>query len=520
MREVAAARERDSERKTTEAADLVQRGDLAGAERLLTSAAELNPENSRVALVAAQLQEAIERRAEAERVRQRAADLVRAAAQPLQSPNAQTPDLVEALSRLDEALVLDPDNAEAPALRPALETALEASREQVRLLAAIGNARRRFANGKHQAALQLLESLQPKSHPLVVKALSELRAAQHRIEQQQQRIDAGLAAAAKHAQRLKFPQAIHDLEEVLRLEPDHERATQLLAEVREAEQRHRVAQEVEGLLKQAAAADSHERALALLRKALKIAPDDRRVIDMMLERTTALSPEIGELTIDMSTRRPGAAPAPYRQLKAPTPPALPKPAALGILANRQSILIVGSAVVVALAILAFQFWPSRQATDAGKTGAVSAGPVSAAIPVSTFTLVISGDYPFEVEIQGATRPASTTHSINLPAGAVSQVRLKRPEVFLDVSETVRGEAGELKMLRAPALSSVTVYNSFNSACEILIDGRLVGRDPVTQALIAGGHNVSLKCAEGRTPMPKHVDVVATRANQVTFTKQD
>ena len=125
-----------------------------------------------------------------------------------------------------------------------------------------------------------------------------------------------------------------------------------------------------------------------------------------------------------------------------------------------------------------------------------------------------------MEIQGAKRPASTTHSIKLAAGVTNQVRLTSPEMFLDISETVRGEADESKTLRAPALSSVVVYNSFNERCEILIDGRPVGHDPVTRALVSGGHEASLKCPEGRTPPPKHVDVPATTAGQVTFTKQD
>ena len=144
----------------------------------------------------------------------------------------------------------------------------------------------------------------------------------------------------------------------------------------------------------------------------------------------------------------------------------------------------------------------------------------AATSAQTFTLLISGRYRFEVEIQGAKRPASTTHSIKLPAGVTNQVRLRRPEIFLDTSETVRGEADETKTLLAPALSSVTIYNSYNESCEILIDGRPVGYHPVTQALVSGGHNVSLKCADGRTPKAKHLNVPATKAGLVTFTKQD
>jgi hypothetical protein len=166
-REAAIARERESEEKAAEAADLFQRGDLAGAERLLQSARRLNKDNPRVSLLAAQISDTIELRTAAEaaeRARQKVGELVRAAAQQLQSANDQPPELILALSRIDEALALDPACAEALALRPAIETALELSREEAQVRAAVSNARRRFANGKHQAGLQLLESVQPSSH--------------------------------------------------------------------------------------------------------------------------------------------------------------------------------------------------------------------------------------------------------------------------------------------------------------------------------------------------------------------
>ena len=51
--------------------------------------------------------------------------------------------------------------------------------------AVISNARTRFANGKHQAAIRLLEDFQPPSHPEIVAALSELRAAPRKIEEEQ-----------------------------------------------------------------------------------------------------------------------------------------------------------------------------------------------------------------------------------------------------------------------------------------------------------------------------------------------
>jgi hypothetical protein len=77
---------------------------------------------------------------------------------------------------------LEEKNAAAEKLKAAAEEALAAEREAARIRIAIRNARHRFANGKHLAALQLLESLDPSSHPVVAETLRDLRDALDQIQ--------------------------------------------------------------------------------------------------------------------------------------------------------------------------------------------------------------------------------------------------------------------------------------------------------------------------------------------------
>ena len=89
-----------------------------------------------------------------------------------------------ALGDVAQALALDPQNAEAQALEVAVEAAIKGRQEEARIRAAVDDARRRFVNGEHQAALQSLEALQPASNALVAGTLEELRLAFREIEEQ------------------------------------------------------------------------------------------------------------------------------------------------------------------------------------------------------------------------------------------------------------------------------------------------------------------------------------------------
>ena len=507
-RDAAEARIRQSEERADEAAGLLEGGDLVGAQESLKSAGLLNPENPRVALLAAQVQEAIDARAAAEaaaRIRHQVVELVSAAALPLQSAASHSDDFVQALRRIDEALALDPASSEARDLRPALENALAARKEEARIRGAVSNARRRFANGKHRAAIELLESLQPSSDPLVVEALAELRNTLRQIEQAQ-------PSAPARVEKQPEPDAAIPARPPQRPDPA------------------RAGTEVEALLKEATAAESNERAIEILQQALTIAPADHRIVEMILNRQAALSPELGDRPLDRGTTR-RTPPVPGDG----STPAVPARALL----NRPPVVIGASVLVLALAVLGILSWtrsPSTKEAVGKVTSPTPPAPEStpqpaptpvatptlppAPAPAPTFTVAIVGKYKFEVEFPGGKRPAALRHQFKLPAGQISQIRLTSESVFLDRVVPVRGEADESKTVQAPALSSLNVYNSWNESCEILIDGRFAGYHPVSQQLVSGPHEVSLKCAKGPVPRPQRADVPVARAGLATFTKND
>jgi hypothetical protein len=113
----------------------------------------------------------------------RTADGLLAAARALLQPaNPRVADVSSALEKIEQALAAVPNDAEALALETTANETLARLRDAAKIDAAIRNARSRFAIGKHQAAIQLLEGLDPASHPAVAEALQELRAALQAIE--------------------------------------------------------------------------------------------------------------------------------------------------------------------------------------------------------------------------------------------------------------------------------------------------------------------------------------------------
>jgi hypothetical protein len=187
-RAAAEARARDVEEKQAAAESLFERGDLEGAKGLLTLAANLDPHHPRTALLSERVANAIRQReaaAAAEHLRRTIDELLAAAEQHLQSPDRQTADLRLAVQKVTQALALDPGHTGAQALKSTAEEALAAARETARVHAAIRNARSRFANGKYQSALELLEGLDTSAHPIVADTLKELRAARQEIEERQ-----------------------------------------------------------------------------------------------------------------------------------------------------------------------------------------------------------------------------------------------------------------------------------------------------------------------------------------------
>ena len=257
-REAAEARRREAEQKIDQAAAHLERGDLAGAADMLKLAAELAPQHPRAAELSEQLREATERHAAAEaaeRLRRQVAELIRSASQRLQSADDQTSELVLALREVNQALALDPENADAPNLKTAIEESIAAHREAARVRAVINNARTRFANGKHQAALRLLEDFQPSSHPEIAATLSELRGAlleieeQRRIEREriekQERVAALLAEARTALREQRFDAALGLLSNVGEIDAAAPELSPLMERARQEQAAARLRAELE-----------------------------------------------------------------------------------------------------------------------------------------------------------------------------------------------------------------------------------------------------------------------------------
>jgi hypothetical protein len=223
-REAAEARAREVEEKSAAAEELFELGDLQGAMRLLTLAANLDPQHARTVSLSERVSDAIakqEAAEAAERLRRTVDDLLTAAAGLLQSSDRHPDDALVAMQKITQALGLAPDHAEAQALKTKADAALAAQREAAFIQAAIRNARNRFANGKHQSALQLLENLDSAAHPAVADTLKELRAAHQEIQerrraelelaQRRQRIATLIVNARAAIEGKRFAEAIEAL---------------------------------------------------------------------------------------------------------------------------------------------------------------------------------------------------------------------------------------------------------------------------------------------------------------------
>jgi serine/threonine-protein kinase len=289
----AEARLREGEERIDEAAAHLAAGDVAGAAAALKLAAELAPQHPRAAELAVQVREAFARQAAAEaaeRLRRQVEELIRSASQRLQAADDNANDLVVALREVNEALALDPENANAPKLRAAIEESIATRREAARARTAISNARRRFANGKHQAAIKLLEDYPPPSHPEIAETLVELRAALLEIEEQrraererierQQRIAALLVEARLALREQRFDAALGLLSNVEELDPAVPDLSLLREQVRLEEAAARLNEEIERTLddfEEQLSLDELPRAGDLLQAAATLAPTDSRV---------------------------------------------------------------------------------------------------------------------------------------------------------------------------------------------------------------------------------------------------
>ena len=365
-----------------------------------------------------------------------------------------------AMEKITQALALAPGHAAACALKVKAEEELLRHREAARIRTVIGNARNRFANGKHQAALQLLEDLDSSAHPIVAETLKELRA------------------------------ALHDIQERRRIELESARSQSAeLDEKGEASRsreagRQRVVEEGPGPHEEATMfvpmhpADGHQPA----------AHEDRPSIAPTLH---GHGTKDGDRELTPATAQSSGGMAHVNAIAHPW--------------RRSAIVGVLLFGILAALFAAIRPWH----------GLAPPEPPSPLVR-PTFTVTLTGPYPFEVVYPGGGQPSAETHRLVLPAGA-TEVRLKNAEYFLDVPISINGGARETKTVFAPPLASLTVHG-WNERCEIGIDGRQAGYHPLSRQVVTGSHLVSIRCPDGT--QSRRVVVSVSRSEPITFTKHD
>ena len=190
---------------------------------------------------------------------------------------------------MKQALALDPQHADAPALKTAIEEAIATRREAARVRTAIENARRRFANGKHQAAIKLLEDFPP-PHAEIAAALAELRAALAEIEEQrriererlerQQRVAALLVEARAKLRDQQFDGALDLAAAIEGVDADVPELAPLREQMRDEQAAARVRAELDRMLAELnehLARGELPEASELLSAATALSPTDARV---------------------------------------------------------------------------------------------------------------------------------------------------------------------------------------------------------------------------------------------------
>ena len=569
-RDAAEARTRAVEQGVADAEALFERGDLKGATRLLKVAASSSPPHPRAVLLSERIEGAIKEQAAAETAEQlrRTVDaLLGAATTQLQGADPQIKDLTLALQKVNQALALAPGHAAAEALKATVESSLAAQREAARIDAAIRSARNRFANGKHQAALQLLEDLDPARHPVVADTLNEMRDALHEIEERRRveqeaadrrhrtatlvenaradmkagrftealdalsaarAIDAtasNLAELTEHArqgqaaaaERVPDGQQPPPQSAVNRV-AEHVRAAVLATQVQEVSGGPAASEAAERSRLQQQGDTSDHGATEGLDRMRRAEANHQSGIDAetLLAAPRLLGDQDRDLDLTIAIL--------------PGPVVTPPPAAVVRRWRLGSIAGVVILMLIVLVILTVVFRSSRTippvvrqepAAPPSATSQQTPAERSLSSPPpavqATYTVTLAGKYPFEIAYAGKSRPPASSHRLVLPVGA-TEVRLKNPAYFLDAWISIQGQAGETKTVSAPPLASLTVY-SVNETCEIAIDGLRAGYHPLTQQVATGSHTVSIRCPDGTTARQRVV-VSAAHSQPVTFSKRD
>jgi serine/threonine-protein kinase len=127
------------------------------------------------------------------------------------------------------------------------------------------------------------------------------------------------------------------------------------------------------------------------------------------------------------------------------------------------------------------------------------------------SVVVSGAYPFEVwDGSRKLSGASSRHELMIESSRT--LRLRSSEVLLDMPLKVQGSAGSRVAASAPALGRLTLRTPLET-CKVVVGGHDFGYPPLNeQPMVAGTHQVSLKCPDGTT---KDVDVTITAGQTKT-----
>jgi serine/threonine protein kinase len=186
----------------TSARTQINLGAVTSASLLVDRALSLNSSSPEAVAVRALVDEARQRLAE---TRERARALEAALAGARRDLSAGAFDTASA--HLDEALAIEPENAEARAIRLELRSAIEARRiaeEESRARTAMNTAREQFAAGNHAGSIAELERFEPAA--LVAPALEELRDEFQEIERRRVEVERQAEErrqAAEAAERLR-----------------------------------------------------------------------------------------------------------------------------------------------------------------------------------------------------------------------------------------------------------------------------------------------------------------------------
>ena len=310
-REALLAHQREQERLAREreeriAAIIANAKGLASHEAalaLLRDAQRIDPNHPELRLVVEQREAAFSReQEETRRIRERENKIAGVIAKAERTGHHEA-----AIAILNEAVALDPDNAEAKRLievrRAAMAEEQRQARERAEKIAiAIARAHETASHETAIATLQRAKELDPQHRELRQAlearqaALQAERAEKRRIEEQRQVIAAGLAKAR---QTTSNQAALAILQELARLDPDHAEIRDLmqarltaLEQEQEAAHQARLRQEqITALVAEAKASRSHADAVAALTRALDLDPSDQRVRALLETRTAAAERE-------------------------------------------------------------------------------------------------------------------------------------------------------------------------------------------------------------------------------------